>query len=140
MGAGPRQLQNSAESAGLHWAHVAADTVPDLDRAFAGKGFTPAARDQLLRLRKAAGAFRFKLFDPAGALILASDELDTPDIVRLRSAADGIGAHHGDGKKSDIRNKVLAGVNHIELKREQRTDRPAVYSEVYVPLLLGHGV
>ena len=135
-----RQLQDSAEASGLRWSHFAAGTVPDLDRAFAGKGFTPAARDQLLRLRKAAGAFRFKFFDPAGELILVSDELDVPEIVRIRSAEDGIGNHGGNGKKSDIRSQVLSGVNHIELKREQRADRPAVYSEVYVPVLRGQVV
>ena len=135
-----RQLQDSAEASGLRWSHFAAGTVPDLDRAFAGKGFTPAAREQLLRLRKAAGAFRFKFFDPAGELILVSDELDVPEIVRIRSAEDGIGNHGGNGKKSDIRSQVLSGVNHIELKREQRADRPAVYSEVYVPVLRGQVV
>ena len=124
-----RQLQDSAEAAGLRWAHFAAGTVPDLDRAFAGHGLTPAAREQLLRLRKAAGVFRFKLFDPAGELILVSDELDKPDIVRVRSPNDGIGAHGGGGTKAHIRIKVLSGVNHVEIKREQRADRPAVYSE-----------
>ena len=130
------QLQDSAEAAGLRWAHFAAGTVPDLERAFAGQGFTPAAREQLLRLRKAAGVFRFKLFNPKGDLILVSDDLDKPEVVRTPSPADGIGDHSGSNK-AQIRAKVLSGVNHIELKREQRADRPAVYSEAYVPVLRG---
>ena len=135
-----RQLENSAEAAGLRWADFISRTVPDLHRAFAGQGFTPAARDQLLKLRKADSVFRFKLFDPAGELILVSDDLDNPKVARVPSPSDGIGQHHNGGKKSHIRSKVLSGVNNIELKREQRADRPAVYSEVYVPVLRGQVV
>ena len=135
-----RQLENSAEAAGLRWADFVTRTVPDLHRAFAGQGFTPAARDQLLKLRKADSVFRFKLFDPAGELILVSDDLDNPKVARVPSPSDGIGQHHNGGKKSHIRSKVLSGVNNIELKREQRADRPAVYSEVYVPVLRGQVV
>ena len=69
-------------------------------------------------------------------MILVSDDLDKPDVVRTPSPADGIGDHSGSNK-AQIRAKVLSGVNHIELKREQRADRPPVYSEAYVPVLRG---
>ena len=130
-----RQLEHGAEAAGLRWAHFANRTVPELDAAFAGRGFTLAAREQLLRLRKADNVFRFKLYDPTGKLLLVSDDLDHPDVAPQHTAAEGIGTEHAGGKKVYIRDKVLAGTNHIELKREQRADRPAVYSEAYVPVL-----
>ena len=130
-----RQMQHSAETAGLRWAGFASRTVPDLDAALAGRGFTPAAREQLLRLRQADSVFRFKLFDPAGNLLLVSDDLDHPDVPPRHGPTEGIGADHNGGSKAHIRTKLLAGINHIELKREQRADRPAVYSEAYVPVL-----
>ena len=130
-----RQLQASAEAAGLNWAKFAERTVPDLDRALAGDGLTPQAREQLLRLRKVDVVFRFKLFDPAGNLMLVSDDLDRVEPPPKKTAAEGIGQHHGGGAKDHIRIRVLSGVNHIELHREQRPGRPAVYSEAYVPVL-----
>ena len=130
-----RQLEASAEAAGVSWAKFAERTVPDLDRALAGDGLTPQAREQLLRLRKVNVVFRFKLFDPAGNLMLVSDDLDSVEPPPKKAAAEGIGLHHGGGAKNHIRIKVLSGVNHIELHREQRPGRPAVYSEAYVPVL-----
>jgi hypothetical protein len=130
-----RQLQHSAEAAGLRWASFASRTVPDLDTAFANRVLTPAAREQLLRLRKADSVFRFKLFDPIGNLLLVSDDLERSGPELRPDAAGGIGADHNGGNKAYIRDKVLSGVNHIDLKREQRADRPGVYSEAYVPVL-----
>ena len=130
-----RQLHASAEAAGLHWAKFAERTVPDLVRVLTGDGLTPQAREQLLRLRKVDVVFRFKLFDPAGNLMLVSDDLDRVEPPPKKAAAEGIGQHHGGGAKDHIRIKVLSGVNHIELHREQRPNRPAVYSESYVPVL-----
>ena len=65
-----RQLELGAGQAALHWANFASRTVPDLEVAFAGGGVTAAAREQLLRLRPAEVVIRFKLFDPAGRLVL----------------------------------------------------------------------
>jgi diguanylate cyclase (GGDEF)-like protein len=130
-----RQLQQGAEQSGLRWARFASRTVPDLGVAFAGGGITPAARDQLQRLRRADDIFRFKLFDPAGRLVLLSDDLDRADATLNPSATDGIGHDAAGGAKVHIRDKVLAGQAHVELKREARPDRPAIYSEAYVPVL-----
>ncbi len=129
-----RQLHGSAESAGLKWAHFAERTVPNLDQVLAGRGVTDQAREQLLRLRKVDAVFRFKLFDPEGNLMLVSDDLERRDLGSWKAASEGIGRHHEGGKKDHIRTQVLAGANHVDLIRSQRIDRPAVYSETYVPV------
>jgi len=130
-----RHLQASSEVAGLSWARFAARTVPDLAQVFAGSGVSPEARAQLLLLRKSDSVFRFKLFNADGDLILTSDDLATDRPISRKPGADGIGEHHGVGDKAHIRRKLLSGVNHIELKRERRADRPTVYSEAYVPVM-----
>ena len=104
-----RQLQQGAEQSALHWANFASRTVPDLDVAFAGGGFTAAAREQLLRLRTAEDVFRFKLFDPAGRLILVSDDLDAAGELKKPSVSEGIGHDSADAARVAIRDQVLAG-------------------------------
>ena len=127
------QLQADAEHAALKWAEFARDTVPDLDQAFAGDGFTDEALRQLCRLRQAGEVFRFKLYDREGATLLVSDELDRP-----RTSSEAVlplGAEP-DGRDRNVRAIVLGGANVIELKRgHHRADRPEVYSEAYVPVL-----
>ena len=129
-----RQLEQGAAQSGLRWAQFASRTVPDLELVFAGKGITPAAREQLARLRRIDDVFRFKLFDPSGNLVLLSDDLDKAQLPSSYSASDGIGHSAAAGAKVSMRDQVLSGQPFIELKRETRPDRPAVYSEVYVPV------
>jgi diguanylate cyclase (GGDEF)-like protein len=130
-----RQLEQNAEQSALRWAQFVNQTVPDLDVAFMTGKLTPAAREQLLRLRKANDVFRFKLFDRSGGLILLSDDIEKPELPTYDRSKDGIGEHDAGGSKLHIRNQVLAGKPYVELKRENRPDRPAVYSEAYVPVL-----
>ncbi len=129
-----RQLEQGGEQSGLRWAHFASRTVPDLEAAFAGQGITPAAREQLSRLRRTDDVFRFKLFDRLGNLILLSDDLDQPTLPSAYSAEDGIGQGAAAATRFAIRDQILAGKPYFELKRETGSGRPAVYSEVYVPV------
>ncbi|NRF71102.1 EAL domain-containing protein [Aquincola sp. S2] len=127
--AAQEQLERDTRHSALNWAHLAGSTVPDLEALFEGRGVSPGARQQLERLRHASQVFRFKLFDRRGILLLVSDELD-------RDAASGGPA--AAGPRPDAYSApaaALAGSSLIVLKREQRPDRPAVYSEAYVPLL-----
>ena len=129
-----RQLQQGAGQSALNWAQYLSRSVPDLDRLFAGQGLTPAAREQLLRLRGADDIFLFKLFDRTGRLQLSSDDLGRPDAappIAAQAAQPGSASMSTPG----IRDKVLAGESHVALRRESRPDRPAVYSEAYVPVL-----
>ena len=123
------QLQRDTQQSALNWAQLAGSTVPDLDAVFDGRGLSAEALGQLKRLRHASQVFRFKLFDRQGRQILVSDDLDRTD-------PDGkarLGAPAADSHAAPP--SVLTGVNYIVLKRESRPDRPAVYSEAYVPVL-----
>ena len=130
-----RELRRSAQQAGERWAQLATHTMPDLARALSGDGITPAAREQLLRLGRSSGAFRFKLFDAAGRRVLLSDDLAQPGALPPPSESEGIGHAAQDTAKLAIRNQVLAGQVHSEVIREARPGRPAVYSETYVPVM-----
>jgi diguanylate cyclase (GGDEF)-like protein len=124
--AAAEQLQRDTRQSALNWAHLAASTVPDLDDVFDGRGLTADALGQLKRLRHASQVFRFKLFDRQGRQILVSDDLDRVDVGTPAAAAP---ANH------PVPPSALAGETYIVLKRETRPDRPAVYSEAYVPVL-----
>ena len=130
-----RQLQQGAAQSALRWAQFASRSVPDLDLAFAGGGISPSAREQLLRLRYADDVFRFQLFDPAGNLILSSDDLDRGVLPSAYSVAQGIGHGAAAGTKVPILDQVLSGKPHIKLVRQTRPGRPSIYSEAYVPVL-----
>jgi len=108
--------------------------VPDLEAAFAGRGFSSAALEKLRWVRHLGDVFRFKLFDKQGRQLMVSDDLAV-DTVRTAAAPATLG--HEDGERNaHVRDAVLAGRNHIELKDGRATpDRPPRYSEAYVPLL-----
>ncbi len=135
-----RELQRGARQTGERWVQVANLTVPDLPLALSGRGVTPAAREQLQRLT-GGGVFRFKLFDAAGRRVLLSDDLARPGALPPPSDVDGIGDQGQGGTKLEIRNRVLAGQVHSDIIRNAGRDavsgRPAVYSETYVPLIVG---
>ncbi len=135
-----RELRRGAQQSGLRWAQFASRTVPDLDIAFSGGGITAAARNELQRLVRADDIFRFELFGASGRRVLLSDDLAQPGVLSLPSGADGIGREARDSARVPIRDKVMAGQVHSEIKRETRPDRPAVYSQTYVPVLRGNKV
>jgi diguanylate cyclase (GGDEF)-like protein len=127
---GRSELRADAEESALQWAAFARDSVPQLEAAFAGQGFTPEALQQLQRLRHANAVFRYALFDAQGRPLLGSDQLDRPGSEPPRAL--GLDEGHDDAA---LRREVLAGRAHVELHRERRADRPATYSEAYVPVL-----
>jgi diguanylate cyclase (GGDEF)-like protein len=129
-----RQLARDAEHAALQYAQFVAASVPDLEAAFAGRGFSAAALEKLRWVRHLGDVFRFKLFDPQGRQLLVSDDLavDTgqaPEVPALLGTEDG-------ERNAHVRQAVLGGHNHIELKDGSATPgRPLRYSEAYVPLM-----
>ncbi len=132
-----RELRRDAQQTGVRWARLASLTVPDLPLALSGGGITPAAREQLQRLGRSSDVYRFKLFDAEGRRVLLSDDLAQPAALSPPSESEGIGHAAKDAAKLAIRNQVLAGQVHSKVIRETRPDRPAVYSETYVPLVQG---
>jgi diguanylate cyclase (GGDEF)-like protein len=125
------QLEADASQAGLQWAAFARDTVPDLEQALAGRGFTPEAVVQLCRLSQAGGVFRFRLFDAQGHLLVTSEDLEKG----LTASPPALLGDHEGAEGPALRRAVLAGQTQVELKRESRAGGPSVYSEAYVPVL-----
>jgi diguanylate cyclase (GGDEF)-like protein len=130
-----RHLAGDAEHTALAYAQFVADVVPDLDEGLAGRGFSPAAIEQMRRLRKVGDVFRFKLFDRDGRQLLVSDDLASPGAVAARLGSGSAVERH-DFQNGTVRAIVLGGKNHVALKDGTgQADRPAVYSEAYVPVL-----
>jgi len=136
---GERLLVRDAEHTALQYAHYLGATVPGLDALFAG---APPGADTLRELHAARAlgdVFRFKLFDAQGRALLASDDLDHGS-TQAGPGAQSLGVHQA-GSKSHVADIVLAGHNHVELKDGTgKPDRPALYSEAYVPLRAGDRV
>ena len=129
-----QQLERTAERSAMRWAQFVDRSVPDLGLAFSGAGISGAAREQLARLRNSDDLFRFRLVDLTGRQVLSSDQLDQDQAGPAGAARDAAGRAGEEAASARIRDKVLAGTPHIELRRETRTDRPAVYSQAYFPV------
>jgi diguanylate cyclase (GGDEF)-like protein len=131
------QLRADAEHSALQWANYVRDTVPELDAIFAGGPLTPAAIEQLSRLRHLGEVFRFKLYDPHGRELLVSEQLGlgAEELARARAAVplDTL------ARSPEVRDLVLGGRSIVYLRQSQRADRPSVYSEAYIPVQGGNG-
>ena len=129
-----RQLRADAEHIALEYANFVADTTPGLDALLAGKPVQADTLAQLRRLRRVGDVFRFKLFSRDGIQLLVSDELDRSDAEVVRRGAS-LAEHQGSANR-EVQALVLSGHRHIELKSGVgQVDRPATYSEAYVPIL-----
>ena len=122
-------LERDAEQSAMAWARLVEASVPDLDAIFEGRGTSDAARTQLRNVLQVQEVFRFKLYDRAGHPVLASDEL-----LPATSSSDEDEEDAGEGDE-EVRKLVLGGAPVIELQRDAHGDRPAIYSEAYVPVL-----
>ena len=126
-------LRDDAEATAVHYAEMLSAAVADLPVLLQDDGVpSVVAMEQLLRLRNVGDVFRFKLFDGKGRQLIVSDALDRPG---LGSEGPGVGNQPGSGN-SVVREVVQSGQNHVALwDGERKPDRPAVYSEAYVPLM-----
>ncbi len=125
-------LERDAERSALAWAALVEASVDELEPLLDGRPASPAARAQLARLLHVQEVFRFKLFDRQGHARLNSDQLPTSDRAPVSVQALGDEAGEGD---AEVHAQVVAGHTVVELQRDTHTDRPAVYSEAYVPVM-----
>jgi diguanylate cyclase (GGDEF)-like protein len=131
---GQQHLRGDAEVTALRYAEVVAATVPALEDVFDGRGARGETLDQLRRLRQVGEIFRFKLFDRQGRQVLVSDDLDST-AAGAATVGPSIAEHRGAGN-ANVQQIVLGGQNFIELKSGAgKPDRPAWYSEAYVPVI-----
>ncbi len=121
-------LERDAEHTALAWAEFVSATVPDLEQLLTQGVLTQRAHEELKRFRHVQEVFRFKMFDRRGHAVLVSDDLDKPRGSPPSESTIGHGNEH-------VRNMVLSGSNVILLvDNTQKPDRPAVFSEAYVPI------
>lgn len=130
-----RQLERSAEQSALQWAQFAEHTLPALDEFRPGTVLSPAARQQLLQLTRFKDIFLYKIHDKTGDQILASSDLMASGDGPLPVYRDSVGSSYESSEKAHIRNLVMSGKSHVELKRDTGTGLPAVYSEAFVPVV-----
>ncbi len=137
MGAADRLIKNSAEHTAIRYAHNISAQLPELPQLFAGRAVSSDTLEDLKRLRALGDVFRFKFFNREGALLLVSDELDQSDPFKAsRQTGLKLGSHHGTNE--NVTAIVLGGGNHIELADGTgKKNRPALYTEAYVPVLAG---
>ncbi len=127
------QMELAITESGLRWAELAARAVPDLEQVLAGQGLTPAARAQLMHLRRVDDVFRFRLFDRIGLLTLASEDLDLP-VAPTYAASQGVGPAAADADRTSIRDRVLAGQSHVGAVQSGKDGAPKVFSAAFVPI------
>ena len=120
-------LERDAEQAALAWAELVEAAVPELDAVFEGHAPGDETRRQLHSLLKVQEVFRFKFYNPRGEAVLVSDELVHPGVAGEREPP-------GDDEEA-LDELARGGKPLIELQRHTHSDRPAVYSEAYVPVL-----
>jgi diguanylate cyclase (GGDEF)-like protein len=126
-------LERDAEQSAMAWARLVEASVPDLDAIFEGRGASEGARRQLHNFLQVQEVFRFKLYNREGHPVLVSDDLSPGSSGRQAAEKD----HHDAGGDEDVRQLMLSGAPVIELQRDTHGDRPATYSEAYVPVLRG---
>jgi diguanylate cyclase (GGDEF)-like protein len=135
-------LERDAEQAALAWAQLVEASVPELDAVFAGQPPSADSRRQLSILLKGQEVFQFKLYSPEGETVLVSDALATGAATGDRHEEQEEHEDHKELAGADdddgyVRALVQGGKPVIELHRHTHADRPAVYSEAYVPVRRG---
>ncbi len=130
-------IERSAEHTAVRYAQTISAYLPELPKLFSRQPVTPHTLEELAQLRSLGDVFRFKLFDRNGGLLLVSDHLGLPDpFVASQEPQGNLGAHHQ--ATDDPATQVLNGRNHIALMDGSGTpNRPALYTEAYVPVLAG---
>ena len=121
-----RHLARDAQRSALSWARHVAVNVPDIDLVFLGDRPSTAAHNQLTAMRGMAGLFHYRLFDPAGRLVLVSESIGTPaptDAPALRRAAE-----------------MLAGQPQVVVRHGDGKSMPSVFSVALVPVMHGREV
>jgi diguanylate cyclase (GGDEF)-like protein len=127
-------LERAAETTGVRHAHLLVAAVPGLGDLLHRGHLDAATVEHLRNLRNVGNVFRFKLFARDGRQLLVSDDLDKP-AAGLAPNGAVLGDEHGTSSER-VKDLVLSGASFIELKDGSgKPDRPATFSEAYVPLL-----
>jgi diguanylate cyclase (GGDEF)-like protein len=132
--AADQQLRSDAESRAVQWATFLVRHVHGVETFLETGALTEEVREELRDFHTAGEVFRFKIFDREGRLLLVSDDLLAGRMPVPGTPSRGYSADAEHAAKS-VRADVLKGGPTVKLRRAQQPDRPAVYSEVYVPIV-----
>ncbi|MFM2274992.1 MAG: hypothetical protein RL211_864 [Pseudomonadota bacterium] len=125
-----RQLKQDIRQSAMRWSQLFSEIVPDPGAVFPTGQLMPSTRERLQRLSKSTDVFAFRLYDPGGRLLLASEDLDKSEIVPYDNLTQGL------GHKTGILQQVLGGNPSIALRRAAWPGGSAVHGEAHVPLLV----
>ncbi len=123
-------LRQDAEAEGEAWARYLAANVKDLGQIVAGA--SPSAESIVFfeKAQQVGDVFLYKIYDAKGSLRLSSDKLE-----EVGKVAESIPVHNPEAAEV-----VLEGETEIEAKEGQPPNRPAFYSEAYVPVIAGGSI
>lgn len=132
-------LHQDAEAEGEAWARYLAANVKDLGEIVTGASPSAESMAFFEKAQKVGNVFLYKIYAPSGTLRLSSNELDEES-----PEAESIVAHN-----PVVAGAVLRGDTVVEVKNgrdaeeegeekeaELGSERPAFYSETYVPVKL----
>ncbi|MDQ0325403.1 diguanylate cyclase (GGDEF)-like protein [Rhodopseudomonas julia] len=119
-----RGLQLNAANTTSAWAKYMTASVADLEEIAAGAEPSPETIATLNRMREAARVFRVKLFGPDGKLRMILDDRELSDVDKASLAQ-----HNPEAAAA-----AAGGAMRIEVAHGTPPERPAYYSEAYVPL------
>lgn len=108
-----------------HWAAYMADRIPDLSALIATGIPTATQQDVINEIKEVGDIFRFKLFAADGRLSILSDYANVLD-------------HSGIALEADPEPLQVAttGILIVDVfDGSERSDRPDLYAEAYVPLI-----
>ena len=119
-----RAVKADAEKKAADWAAYFVSTMPGVDTLVSTGALTGEQRQVIATAEKLGDVFRFKLFDPAGGLVMVSDEIEDTSPAAAREHSQKAAA-------------VLAtGQSNISLNDGTgKPNRPPLFVEAYVPVL-----
>jgi len=116
-------LHANAVSTAQGWAGHLARNIDDLAAIAQGKTPSPASMAFLERVQKAGHVFRYKIFDPEGRLLVASDELRG---LRLKT---------GNARERSLAAPARAAGRPLVIARTGTPpEQPSFFAEAYVPV------
>ncbi len=124
-------LEAEGERAALLHIQTLQAAVPGLFELLSQGKVNDKVVSDLKRFRSLGDVYRYKLYEPSGAQLLDSDELD---VAHLGKDGAQLGDHHG-ADSQELQEAVLAGRPVVELVQGGgKVGEPELYSEAYVPV------
>ena len=122
-----RTLEEKAAANAATWVDYFSTAIPRFDELLRTGTPTPAQRAHLIEAKDFADVFRFKLFDPTGALTLLSDDVGAAPAPR-----NGLAAHNPEAHAVLASGEPFVAVEH----GHDAPDRPDTYAEIYYPVVI----